>query len=550
MSKTSKVRLTFLGILILSIISGLIVYPKVPKFIPGNNFWNSFQPHLGLDLQGGAYLVYEADFSNIKIDDQKAALNGVRDVLEKRVNPHGVKEPNIQVSGENRIILELPGEDNVAEAIAKIGEMPILEFKEMSDTNINQDQIKEIETQNEQNKKLAEEILTRAIGAEDFAALAREYSEDPGSKEQDGIIDFVKKDTLDPAYADAIFNNLSNGQISTSLVESQFGYHIIKKIEERGTGDDREVKSQHILFLKKTPTSQQDWINTQLSGKQLKQSNVQFDNTTGIAQVGLEFNDEGKELFADITRRNVGKPVGIFLDGNLLTAPKVNEEITGGSAIIEGNFGVQEAKQLSQRLNAGALPIPIKLISQQIVGPTLGKESLQKSLYAGIIGLIAIALFMIVYYRLLGVIAIFALGVYALLNMAIFEIWPVTFTLSGIAGFMLSIGMAVDANILIFERTREELKTGKALMPSINNGFNRAWSSIRDSNYSSLITCFILIALGKSMVKGFAVTLTIGIIISMFTAIVVSKNFLLLILRERMANKLWLFGVKSEKNIK
>lgn len=546
MSKTSKVRLTFLGILILSIISGLIVYPKVPKFIPGNNFFNNFKPHLGLDLQGGAHLVYQADFSKVDTKDKSASLDGVKDVVERRVNTFGVAEPLVQTSGEDKIIIELAGVFDVNEAIKKIGETPLLEFKELGDTGAVVDQ-EAVNSQNAQNKKLAEEILARAIGGEDFAALAREYSEDPGSKEQDGIVDFIKKDMLDPAYADAIFNKLAIGQISTSLIESQFGYHIIKKLEEKGAGDDKEIKSQHILFLKKTAQSEQQWINTQLSGKQLKSSDVQFDNTTGMAQVGLEFNDEGKQLFADITKRNVGKPVGIFLDGEVITAPKVNEEITGGRAVIEGGFGIQEAKQLSQRLNAGALPVPINLVSQQTVGPILGKDSLDKSLQAGIWGIILIALFMLFYYRLPGLLSIFALSIYSVIVVSIFEIWPITLTLSGITGFIMSIGIAVDANILIFERMKEELRRGKDIVDAVEEGFKRAWTSVRDSNYSSIITCVILYYLGSSMIKGFAVTLTIGILVSMFSAITVTRTFLRLLTSSKMNKHLWLFGVKNRK---
>ncbi len=547
MSKTSKVRLTFLGILVLAILSGFIVYPKVPKFMPGNAFFNKFTPRLGLDLQGGAHLVYQADFSKVDTKDKKASLDGVKDVVERRVNTFGVTEPLVQTSGEDKIIIELAGVFDVNDAIKRIGETPLLEFKELSGTDSATVDQGAIDTQNAESKKLAEEILIRAIKGEDFAMLAREYSEDPGSKEKDGIVDFVKQEMLDPAYGDVIFNKLSNGQISTSVVESQFGYHIIKKLEEKGSGVDKEVKSQHILFLKKAAQAQEQWVNTQLSGKQLKSSDVQFDNTTGMAQVGLEFNDEGKQLFADITKRNIGKPVGIFLDGEVITAPKVNEEITGGRAVIEGGFGIQEAKQLSQRLNAGALPVPINLVSQQTVGPMLGKDSLDKSLQAGIWGIILIALFMLFYYRLPGLLSIFALLIYSATVIAIFEIWPVTLTLSGITGFIFSIGVAVDANVLIFERTKEELRRGKDVVDAIEEGFKRAWTSVRDSNYSSIITCVILYYFGSSMIKGFAVTLTIGILISMFSAITVTRTFLRLIASSKMNKHLWLFGVRSKK---
>ncbi len=547
MSKTNKVRLTFLGILVLAILSGLIVYPKVPKFMPGNAFFNKFTPRLGLDLQGGTHLVYQADFSKINTNDKKASLDGVKDVVERRVNTFGVAEPLVQTSGEDKIIIELAGVFDVNDAIKRIGETPLLEFKELSGSSDSTVDQGAIDTQNAESKKLAEEILARAIKGDDFGALAREYSEDSGSKDKDGIVDFIKQEMLDLAYGDVIFNKLSNGQISTSIVESQFGYHIIKKLDERGSGVDKEVKSQHILFLKKTAQAQEQWVNTQLSGKQLKSSDVQFDNTTGMAQVGLEFNDEGKQLFADITKRNVGKPVGIFLDGEVITAPKVNEEITGGRAVIEGGFGIQEAKQLSQRLNAGALPVPINLASQQTVGPMLGKDSLDKSLQAGVWGIILIALFMLLYYRLPGLLSIFALLIYSAVVIAIFEIWPVTLTLSGITGFIFSIGVAVDANILIFERTKEELRRGKDIVDAIEEGFKRAWTSVRDSNYSSIITCVILYYFGSSMIKGFAVTLTIGILISMFSAITVTRTFLRLVASSKMNKHLWLFGVKNKK---
>ncbi|MDD3284949.1 MAG: protein translocase subunit SecD [Patescibacteria group bacterium] len=546
MPKTNQVRLTFLSIILITIISILIVTPNVPNWVPQSQFFSKFKPHLGLDLQGGAHLVYQADFSNVDVNDKTSSLDGVRDVIERRVNTFGVAEPLVQVSGEDRIVVELAGVFNVKDAIERIGDTPLLEFKEEGSSTYTSEEIQKIEQENSAQQKLAEEILDKAKNGENFEDLAREYSEDTGSKDNGGIIDFITRDSLDPAYGDVIFDKLSNGQTYDQLVESQFGWHIIKKLDERGEGDNKEVKSQHILFFKKDTSSKAEWVNTQLSGKQLKTANVSFDQTTGAAEVSIEFNDEGKDLFAEITGRNIGKPVAIFLDGSPISIPKVNEKISQGSAVISGNFTLPEAKQLAQRLNAGALPVPIKLISQQTVGATLGKESLDKSLNAGLIGILILTLFMIIYYRLPGLLATIALGIYALIIMSIFEAWPVTLTLSGIAGFILSIGMAVDANVLIFERMKEEVRNGQELAPAIETGFKRAWSSIRDSNFSSLITCFILTYFGSSMIKGFAITLAIGIFVSMFSAIVITKNFLRIAVSGKINKSLWLFGINKK----
>jgi protein-export membrane protein SecD len=555
MSKTNKTRFTFLFIIVLTIVTAMTIYPQLPDNFPGSNFFAKFQPHLGLDLQGGAHLIYEANLSDVDSADRKSSLNGVRDIIEKRVNTFGVAEPLVQVSGNSRIIIELAGVFDIQEAISKIGETPLLEFKESGSQELSAEEQAEIINQNAEKKVLAEEILQRVKNGEDFASLTTEFSEDPGSKDSEGIIDFVRKEMLAPEYAEAIFDQLIDGQISDQLIETQFGYHIIKKLEERmsddpidpttGSGPVREVKSQHILFMIQPLEGQFEWQNTELSGKQLKRSNVLFDNTTGNVQIGLEFDSEGKDMFADITGRNIGKPVAIFLDGEAITIPTVNEEIRDGSAVITGSFNLIEAKELAQRLNAGALPVPINLVSQQTVGATLGAISLEKSLFAGLIGLILLALFMIVYYRLPGLLAVIALAIYASVSLAIFELIPVTLTLSGIAGFILSIGMAVDANVLIFERFKEELRDGKVLSIAIEEGFQRAWTSIRDSNVSSLITCFILYAFGASMVKGFALTLGIGIFVSMFSAVIITRNFLRVVSNPKMNKYLWLFGVKK-----
>lgn len=395
----------FLIILLLAATAGFIVAGR------------KFPFRLGLDLQGGTHLVYEGDLANIPDADRRDAMNSVRNVIERRVNAFGVAEPVVQLAGENRLLVELPGVKNIDEAVKQIGLTPFLEFREIDP----------------------------------------EYQlpEDPNQ--------------IDP---------------------------------------DKQFK----------PTG--------LSGKHLKRSDIVFDQNTREPQITLEFNDEGKKLFAEITARNIGKPVAIFLDGVPISAPTVQQQITAGEAVITGRFTLDEAKELASRLTAGALPVPIKLLQQQNIGPTLGAASIQKSIAAGLVGFAAVALFMMVYYRFRGFLAVFALLIYALITLSIFKLIPVTLTLAGIAGFILSVGMAVDANILIFERTKEEIRAGLGARKAIIEGFRRAWSSIRDSNVSSLITVAILGYFGTSLIRGFAVTLGIGILVSMFTAIIVTKTFL------------------------
>ena len=275
---------------------------------------------------------------------------------------------------------------------------------------------------------------------------------------------------------------------------------------------------------------------TDLTGKDLGSSSVVFDPNTGKPQVQLKFNSEGSKKYAEIRKRNIGKPVAIVLDNLIITAPNVNEAILTGDAVISGNFAQEQAKALSTQLNAGALPVPLTVLQQHVVGPTLGQESLQKSLIAGIIGFVTIILFMVSLYRRLGVLASVALLIYALLNLAVFKLssltpYGITLTLAGIAGFILSIGMAVDANILIFERIKEELRKGKGSSSAIELGFSHAWTSIRDSNVSTLITCVILYTFGTGIIRGFALILAIGVLISMFSAITITRTMLRIIYR-------------------
>lgn len=269
---------------------------------------------------------------------------------------------------------------------------------------------------------------------------------------------------------------------------------------------------------------------TELTGRYLTKAELQFNNSTGglnDPRVGITFNSEGKDLFAKITRENVGKQLAIYLDGAPISAPTIREEISSGSAEISGSFTLEEAKQLVGRLNSGALPVPVELLSAQSIGATLGQEAYAATVRAGILGFLVVVGFMVVWYRLPGLLAGISLSMYAALMIAIFKLLPVTMTAAGIAGFILTIGMAVDANILIFERMKEETKRGRALHDAILEGFARAWTSIRDSNLSSLISSVILFWFGTSMVKGFALVLGIGVLVSMFTALTVTRTLLL-----------------------
>lgn len=466
--KTSQTAWTVVAIFLLAIFAGFLIYPTAwnkPvdwlnakkneitafKTLPNIPQFFNLPFRLGLDLQGGTHLVYEADLKNIEKGQYSEAMQGVRDVIERRVNLFGVAEPLVQVDtvgSHYRLIVELAGIKDIHQAIAMIGETPSLDFRE-----------------------------------------------ERSAAETQAIIDRYK-----------------------ALPE-----------------DQKALFAEDPYF---TPTA--------LTGKYLKNSVLQFDPNTNEPQVGLEFNDEGAALFEELTARNVGKRLAIYLDGAPISTPTVNSAIAGGKAQISGNFTYDEAKQLVQRLNAGALPVPISLVSQQTVGASLGQQSLEKSLFAGVIGILAVILFMILWYRLPGLMAVMALIIYSGIVLMIFKLIPVTLTLAGIAGFILSVGMAVDANILIFERMKEELRWGKSLGGAIDEGFRRAWTSIRDSNASSLITCLVLFWLGTSIIKGFALTLAIGIIVSMFSAIFITRNFLKLFVSERMEKHLWWFGVKKK----
>jgi len=277
------------------------------------------------------------------------------------------------------------------------------------------------------------------------------------------------------------------------------------------------------------PLLQQDpnYVNTLLNGSKLQKASLIFDSRTNEPKVLLTFTEEGRQMFAQLTKENVGKTVAIYLDGAPISTPVVREAILDGNAEISGNFKITDARELVGRLNSGALPVPISLLSTQTVGATLGASALHSGVKAGLFGIIIVAIFLLFWYRVPGLVATVALSIYIAIMLMIFKLIPVTLTAAGIAGFILSIGMAVDANILIFERMKEELKKGKDISDAMHDGFARAWLSIRDSNISSMISAIILFWFGTSLVKGFALTLGIGVVVSLFSAITVTRTFLL-----------------------
>lgn len=413
---------------------GLFVYKSEYRlnknFGSASPFLQNHQFRLGLDLSGGSHLVYKADVSQVPSGEVAESMEALRDVIERRVNLFGVSEPVVQVQegdfisgGEEKLIVDLPGITDVDQAIAMIGQTPLLEFK------------------TEAPEGTAQNVV---VG-------------------EDGVVN------LDAS--------------------NQF-------------------------------------VSTELTGRYLKKAVLEFDPNTREPRVSLQFDETGTKLFADITKNNVGKMVAIYLDGSPISIPVVRQEILDGQAVISGSFNPTEAKQLVGRLNSGALPVPITLLSKQTIGASLGDSAVNAGVKAAVIGFMFVALFLIFWYRLPGLVAVISLCIFVVIMLALFKLIPVTLTAAGIAGFIISMGIAVDANVLIFERIKEELRAGRSIADAVKLGFSRAWSSIRDSNTSNLITAVILFWFGTSLIKGFALTLGMGVLVSLFSAITLTKVFL------------------------
>ncbi|PZU96356.1 MAG: protein translocase subunit SecD [Pseudanabaena sp.] len=436
-------------------------------------------PKLGLDLRGGAQLTLQAKTNPEQGINEitPRIMETAKFVVEQRINGLGVSEATILLSGNNQLIVQLPGVNDPAQAERVLGTTAQLDFRK-------------------QKKGTESELRVR----------------------------------LQLQQAEAI------------------QLEVVKE-----SGDQKAIAESEEKYQKSIDGLKDIFERTGLSGNMLKDAVASpTGNGPDSWQVALTFDEKGGDLFAKTTGEigGTGRALGIFLDDKLISSPSVGPEfqgkgITGGRAVITGNFTLDTANELALQLRAGALPVPVEIVENRTVGATLGADSILSSIYAGSAGLVLVLIFMVLYYRILGVVADIALITYAIITFASFGLLGVVLTLPGIAGFILSIGMAVDANVLIFERTKEELKAGRTLYKSVEAGFYRAWSSILDSNITTLIACGALFWLGSGFVKGFAVTLGVGVLTSMFTAITLSRSLMLAMISNPNFRKPAYYGVKS-----
>jgi preprotein translocase subunit SecD len=508
-------RKNIIAFILILIIFGFALWGILP--LQGERFGRQGL-RLGLDLVGGVHLVYQADFpEGATGEEQSRDMDRALTTIERRINKYGVTEPIIQQMGEDRILVQLPGFTDIDAAKSLVEQTGFLEFRE---------------------------VELNDTGQPVFL----------GDYLQDSQTNFFDRGEL----GDRIFVN-EEGIPIAFLVKDEAG---IGFIDVAGNPIDKETLEQYSPSL--------SWIlargddGTHLTGDFLADAapTLSQEVTGARAQVSIEWNDEGAVIFDQIAKR-LYNPVeeyapqhalGIFLDNTRLSAPQIRAQVFHGSGVITGSFTREEAVELANLLKSGALPMPLKKppLYQEKVSATLGADFVEMSWMAGLIGIILVLLFMIAYYRLSGFLASLALVFYGALVLAIFKLVPVTLSLAGLGGFILSIGMAVDANVLIFERMKEELRAGRTLGAAIEAGFNRAWSAIRDSNITTIIVCIILYWLGSSIVAsapvmGFALTLLIGVVVSMFTAIVVTRTLLRLFVGGPLAKKTMLFSVDRGK---
>ncbi len=444
----------------------------------------NFPLQLGLDFRGGSQLTLEVqpvgDIEDVKIEQ----LEAVKSVLDRRVNGLGVAESTLQTIGDDQLILQLPGEQDPSRAAKVLGETALLEFRAQK---IGTDaEVKKLQTLRKQLTSIVSLIKSNT----DYETL----------QEYEVIKDQIKE----------LRKNL-NGTIYSGTQIEQLELLI------------EEINRQIAALFE----------NSNLTGKDLITAGRQQEQNLSSWEVTLSFNKDGADKFAKLTQSiaGTGRLLSIVLDGQSISEATVGDQfsaagITGGAASISGGFTAEQARDLEVQLRGGSLPLPVKVLEVRTIGPTLGLENIRRSLFAAIGGLVLVTMFMLITYRIAGLVAVISLGLYSIFNLALYSLIPVTLTLPGIAGFILSIGMAVDANVLIFERLKDELRKGNTLIRSIDKGFSEAFSSIIDGHLTTLISCSALFFLGTGFVKGFAATLGIGVLISLFTSLVCSRTLL------------------------
>jgi preprotein translocase subunit SecD len=455
----------------------------------------SYGLQLGLDLRGGSQLTLQVLPAGEIRSVQKEQLEAVKEVLERRINGLGVAESTLQTVGNDQLVLQLPGEQDPSRAARVLGSTALLEFRAQKPG-----------TEKEMQGLLPLKRQAEAVLAARDPALNQDPTAAGGPR---------PTPQLPPEDLARSLRDLGVEVPAGSSESDQIGL-LLQEVNRRVVG----------LYGP-----------TQLTGKELTAAGRQQSATASTWDVTLSFNREGGEKFAALTQSiaGTGRVLGIVLDGRSISEATVGPEfkaagITGGGASITGNFTAEEARELEVQLRGGSLPLPVKIIEVRTIGPSLGAENIRTSLLAALSGLALVALFMVITYRLAGMVAVVALSLYGLFNLAIYALIPVTLTLPGIAGFILSLGMAVDANVLIFERIKDELRSGNTLIRSIDTGFALAFSSILDGQLTTLISCAALFALGTGFVKGFAVTLGIGVLLSLFSALTCTRTLLRLLM--------------------
>jgi preprotein translocase subunit SecD len=504
------------AILVLALVAIWVDLDNIPRpdWVKNLLFWRPAQSRdikivEGLDLQGGLEVLLQAvpaSGQTITPDQLQAA----QIIVSRRINGFGVSEPLVQQVGSDRMAVQIPGIQDPDLAIKTFGDTGLLEFVDSGDQALPEGAV----------------VSTTGIITTDIPIT--------GTPSVTG----TTTPGLTPTASLVLSPTAQSPLTSTQILTTGLPVTASQPVSESAIVSPTEPV---------TPTQVLGPFRAIMTGVHLQSASVGFDPQTGAPVIQFSLTSEGAKIFADYTSRNVGKFLTITLDKRVISSPRIQGPIPSGNGQITGSFTREQAQSLVVQLSYGALPVPLKVLSSRTVGPTLGRDSVNKSFVAGAIGIGVVILFMLLYYRLPGLLANVALILYGLLVLAVYKLFPVTLTLAGIAGFILSIGLAVDANILIFERTKEELRAGRALRSAIRAGFERAWPSIRDSNASTLITCTILFwfgtTQGASIVAGFALTLAIGVLVSLFTAIVVTRNLLSLVMDLDLAKQHWWFGV-------